>query len=157
MNRYLADERGFSGAGIAAFRGVTSLLPGIFGVLLAGRLTETYGRRRVAAIGMVLATSTQMVFFLGRGPTIWVAAAISVVASASSGLALATLGTELFPTEVRGTSNAFLLVVGVAGSATGLVLAGVLSDPVGGLGIAIAVCGIGAHVAAVHLVTWLPQ
>ncbi len=157
MNRYLADERGFSGAGIAAFRGVTSLLPGIFGVLLAGRLTETYGRRRVAAIGMVLATSTQMVFFLGRGPTIWVAAAISVVASASSGLALATLGTELFPTEVRGTSNAFLLVVGVAGSATGLVLAGVLSDPVGGLGIAIAVCGIGALVAAVLLVPWLPE
>jgi len=157
MNRYLSDERGFSGLDITVFRGVTSALPGIFGVLLAGRLTEKYGRRRVAAVAMFIATSTQMVFFLGRGPTIWVAATVSVVASAASGLALATLGTELFPTEVRGTSNALLLVVAVAGSAAGLVIAGVLSDPVGGLGVAIALCGIGSLLAAVLLVPLLPE
>lgn len=157
MNRFLADERGFSGLDITVFRGVTSALPGIFGVLLAGRLTETYGRRRVAAISMLIATSTQMVFFLGRGPTIWFAATVSVVASAASGLALATLGTELFPTEVRGTSNGMLVVVSVAGSALGLVIAGVLSDPVGGLGVAIALCGIGSLVAAVLLVPLLPE
>ncbi len=157
MNRFLADERGFSGLDITVFRAVTSAVPGIFGVLLAGRLTETYGRRRVAAVAMAVATSTQMVFFLGHGPTIWFAATVSVVASAASGLALATLGTELFPTEVRGTSNAFLLVVGVAGSATGLVLAGALSDPVGGLGIAIAICGVGSLVAAFLIVPRLPE
>ena len=35
---------------------------------------------------------------------------------------LGTVNTELFPTEVRGTSNGFLLVCGVAGSALGLLL-----------------------------------
>lgn len=157
MNRFLADERSFSGLDITVFRAVTSALPGIFGVLLAGRITEVYGRRRVAAVAMIVATSTQMVFFLGHGPTIWLAATVSVVASAASGLALATLGTELFPTEVRGTSNAFLLVVAVAGSATGLVLAGALSDPVGSLGAAIALCGIGSLLAAVLIVPRLPE
>ena len=156
-NRFLADERGFSGFDITVFRAVTSGLPGLFGVLLAGRLAESRGRRPLAAVAMVIATSTQMVFFLGRGPGVWVAATVSVVASACSGLALATLGTELFPTEVRGTSNAFLLVVGVSGSATGLVIAGVLSDPVGGLGPAIALCGIGSLIAAVFLVPLLPE
>jgi len=157
MNRYLADVRGFSGLDITVFRGVTSALPGIFGILLAGRITETYGRRRVAAAAMFVATGTQMVFFLERGPTIWVAATISVVASAAAGLALATLATELFPTEVRGTSNALLLMVAVAGSATGLVIAGAISDPVGGLGVAIALCGIGSLLAAVLLVPLLPE
>ena len=156
-NRFLTDARGFSGLDITVFRSVTSGLPGVLGILLAGRLAESRGRRPVAALAMLVATATQMAFFLGRGPVAWVAATVSVVAAASTGLALATLGTELFPTEVRGTSNALLLVVGVTGSAVGLVGAGLLSDPVGGLGRAIALCGIGSILAAILVVPRLPE
>jgi len=63
----------------------------------------------------------------------------------------------LFPTETRGTSNGFLLVAGVAGSATGLVLATQLRDVMGGLGPAIAICGIPTLIAAVLLVPRLPE
>lgn len=147
-NRFLADERSFSALDITMFRAVTSGVPGVFGILLAGRLADTRGRRPVALVALVVATSTQMVFFLSAGVVLWASATVSIVAAACAGLAIATLDAELFPTEVRGTSNALLLVVGVAGSAAGLLLAGGLSDPVGGLGPAIALCGIAALVAA---------
>ena len=64
---------------------------------------------------------------------------------------------ELFPTEVRGTANALLLVCSVAGSAVGLVLAGRSRDPIGDLGVAIAICGVAPLVAAVFLLRRLPE
>ena len=69
---------------------------------------------------------------------------------------LATLGAELFATEVRGTANAFLVGISVVGSAGGLVLAGQLSDHFGGIGRAIAFCGIASLVAA-FFVPALPE
>jgi MFS family permease len=64
---------------------------------------------------------------------------------------------ELFPTEVRGTSNAFLLIASVLGSVVGLVVAGQLSDSIGGLGKAIALCGIAPILAAIFLIPRLPE
>ncbi len=61
-----------------------------------------------------------MVFFLTGGSVIWVMSAISVLAAGAGGIALGTLDAELFPTEVRSTSNAMLSVVGVLGSVLGL-------------------------------------
>jgi MFS family permease len=156
-NRFLEDERGFSSSGVAGFRGITAGLPGLFGILLAGRLTETRGRRPVAAISLFIGTVCTIVFFLGHGAVLWIFATISIVAAAPAALAVGTLDAELFPTEVRGTSNALLLVAGVLGSALGLVLAGRLSDEVGGLGNAIALCGIAPLIAAVFLVPRLPE
>ena len=95
--------------------------PGLIGVLLAGRLAESRGRRPVAIVGLLVATAFQMVFFVANDDALlWVAPTIAIVAAACAGLALGTLDAELFPTETRGTSNGFLLVAGVAGSATGL-------------------------------------
>jgi hypothetical protein len=72
-------------------------------------------------------------------------------------LAVGTMDAEMFPTEVRGTSNALLLVAYVLGSVVGLVLAGQLSDSIGGLGNAIALCGIAPIIAAVFLLPRLPE
>ena len=111
----------------------------MIGVLLAGRLTESRGRRPVAVIGLLVATAFQMLFFVASDDAVlWVAPTIAIVAAACAGLALGTLDAELFPTETRGTSNGFLLVAGVAGSAVGLVVATQLRDAMGGLGPAIA-------------------
>jgi MFS family permease len=157
MNKYLEDDRGFSGTGIAIFRTVTTAVPGLVGLLVGGRLAEARGRRPVAAIFVAIATATQMVFFLAGGSLLWLMSATSVLASGAGGIALGTLDAELFPTEVRSTSNALLIVVSVLGSATGLLLAGALSDPLGGLGRAIALTGIGAFLAAVLVVPQLPE
>jgi MFS family permease len=157
-NRYLTHAHDFSNSDVAFFRSVTLGLPGLVGILLAGRLAESRGRRPVTVVGLLVATGFQMAFFLASADTVlWIAPTIAVVAAASAGLALGTLDAELFPTEVRGTSNAFLLVAGVAGSATGLVLATQLRDTMGGLGPAIAICGIPTLVAALVLVPRLPE
>jgi MFS family permease len=156
-NRFLEDERGFGSADVAGFRAITAGLPGLFGILLAGRITETRGRRPVAAVSLLVGTLCTMVFFLGDGAVLWIFATIAIVAAAPAALAIGTLDAELFPTEVRGTSNAGLLVASVLGSSLGLLIAGRLSDSVGGLGPAIALCGIAPLLAAVFLVPRLPE
>jgi predicted MFS family arabinose efflux permease len=156
-NRFLSDERGFSSSGIAGFRAVTAGFPGLFGILLAGRITETRGRRPVAALSLLVGTICTVVFFLGDGAVLWIFMTLAIVAAAPATLAIGTLDAELFPTETRGTSNALLLVTSVVGSAIGLVVAGGLSDSIGGLGNAIALCGIAPLVAAIFLVPRLPE
>jgi MFS family permease len=157
-NRYLTHAHDFSNSDVALFRTVTAGLPGIIGVLLASRLAESRGRRPVTIIGLLVATIFQGAFFLaGDNVILWITPVIAIVAAACAGLALGTLDAELFPTEVRGTSSGFILVSAVAGSAVGLVLATQLKDLVGGLGPAIALCGIASIVAAVFVVPRLPE
>jgi MFS family permease len=157
-NRYLTHAHSFSNSDVALFRTITLGLPGLVGILLAGRLAESRGRRPVTVVGLLVATGFQMAFFVASGGALlWIAPTIAVVAAASAGLALGTLDAELFPTEVRGTSNGFLLVAGVAGSAVGLVVATQLRDAMDGLGPAIAICGIPTLLAALVLVPRLPE
>jgi MFS family permease len=156
-NTYLTDVRHFSNSGIALFRTVTTGIPGLFGLLLGGRLAEVRGRRPIAAVALAIATATQMVFFLTSGPVIWFMSAASIIAASAGGIALGTLGTELFPTETRSTSNGLLGVIGVLGSALGFVLTGLLAGSKGELGRAIAFCGIASLFAAIFLVPRLPE
>lgn len=156
-NRFLRDERGFSNAAIAQFKGIANGIPGLIGIVLAGRLTETRGRRPVAVVGVLLGTVLTMVFFLGHGPVLWIASSLAIIASASGALSVGTMDAELFPTEIRGTANAMLLVCYVAGSAVGLVVAGTLADRLDDLGLAIALCGIAPIIAALLLLPRLPE
>ena len=155
-NRYLQDVRHFSGSGIVLLLAVTTVVPGIVGVVIARRLAERGRRRPLASIGLFVATATQMVFFLVGGPTLWVTSGLATLTGAVAGIVLATLAAELFATEVRGTANAFLVGISVIGSAGGLVAAGQLSHHVGGIGRAIALCGIASLVAA-FIVPALPE
>lgn len=157
MNRFLSDERGFSGFDIAVFRAVTTSLSGLLGLLIASRLIEMRGRKPVGGVGVVAGHSIQIVFFLASGALLWLSSAGSVFFAAGGGIALAALSAEVFPTEVRATSSALLTIVAVIGSATGLVLAGELSDPLGGLGNAIALLGIPAVLAVALIVPRLPE
>jgi MFS family permease len=156
-NRYLRREHDFLNSEVALFRTVTAGVPGVVGVVLGGRLAESRGRRPVTIAGLVIAAVFQMSFFLTGGWLLWIAPMIAIVAALAGGLALGALDTELFPTEVRGTSNGFLLVCGVAGAAVGLVLATSLTDTVGGLGPAIAICGVAPLAAALLVVPRLPE
>ncbi len=156
-NRFLSDDRGFSNLEVSAFRAVTNGVPGLLGVVVGGRLVESRGRRPVAVWAMALATIFQAAFFLSDGIWLWVLSAVAILGAAPASIAVGTLDAELFPTEVRGTSNALLLVCGVAGAVTGLLLSGFLADPLGGLGRAIALCGAAAMAAALLLAPRLPE
>ena len=156
-NRYLGHERGFSNSSIAAFKGITNGVPGLVGILLAGRLSESRGRRPVAIVGLLGGTLLTMGFFLGTGPILWITSSVAVIAAASGTLSVGTMDAELFPTEVRGTANAILLATGVTGSVVGLLVAGLLADQLHDLGLAIAFCGIAPIVAALVLLPRLPE
>jgi predicted MFS family arabinose efflux permease len=154
-NRYLADTRGYSGLDITIFRAITQGFPGLAGIAIGGRLAETRGRRPVAAIALFASTAAQMVFYLNGQVVLWVSSAAAILLGGIATPALGAFNGEMFPTEIRGTANAFLLVAGVAGSAVGLVVSGNLSDPLG-LGKALALTGV-ASLAASLLVLLLPE
>ncbi|HVW31790.1 MAG TPA: MFS transporter [Acidimicrobiia bacterium] len=154
-NRYLADSRGFSGLDITVFRAITQGFPGVAGVAIGGRLAETRGRRPVAAIALFTGTAAQMIFFLYGSAALWLSSSAAIVLGGIATPALGAFNGEMFPTEIRGTANAFLLVAGVAGSAAGLVLAGNLSDRIG-LGPALAWTGIASLIASLFVLR-LPE
>jgi MFS family permease len=154
-NRYLADSRGFSGLDITVFRAITQGFPGVAGVVIGGRLAETRGRRPVAATALFLGTLAQMVFFLYGSAALWLSSSAAIVLGGIAAPALGAFNGEMFPTEIRGTANAFLLVAGVAGSAVGLVLSGSLSGRIG-LGSALALTGIASLVASLFVLR-LPE
>lgn len=157
INVYLEDDRGFSGAGITLFRSVTQGLPALIGVLIGARLAETRGRKPLLSIGLACATLFTVAFYLSDGAALWITSAVGIVIVGTYGPAQGAFSTELFPTEVRGTSSAMLLVCGVSGSIVGLVAAGALSGPLGGIGRAVALLGIAPLVAALVLVPFLPE
>ncbi len=157
MNRYLTTEHDFTNTGVAVLRSVTAGVPGLVGLVVGGRLAETRGRRPVAIVGLGVAAIFQMGFFVSDGPLLWITPTIAIIATAGAGLALGTLSGELFPTEARGRSNGFLMVCGVSGSVVGLLVATQLEDVVGGLGPAIALCGLAPLAAALFVVPRLPE
>ncbi len=157
MNKYLTDIRGFSNTNIALFRAVTTAVPGLVGILLGGRLADARGRRPVAGIALALASGAQMIFFLTGGVTLWLTSATAIFLAGAGGIALGTLDAELFATEVRSTANAMLYVVGVLGATSGLLLAGGLSDQLGGIGRSVALTGIGSFLVALVVVPLLPE
>jgi MFS family permease len=154
-NDYLKDVRGFSGLDITIFRAITQGFPGLAGIAIGGRLAETRGRRPVAAIALFAGTAAQMIFFLYGDVVLWLSSATAIVLGGIAAPALGAFSGEMFPTEIRGTANAFLVVAGVAGAAVGLVLTGNLSDRLG-RGEAIALTGIASLVASL-LVLRLPE
>jgi MFS family permease len=154
-NDYLRDTRGFSGFDITVFRAITQGFPGLVGIAIGGRLAETRGRRPVAATALFFGTAAQMVFFLYGGVVLWLMSAVAIVLGGIAAPALGAFNGEMFPTEIRGTANAYLIVSGVAGSAAGLLFTGRLSDQIG-RGEAIALTGIASLVASL-LVLRLPE
>lgn len=156
-NRYLTDNRGFSNSRISLFRATTNGIPGLIGLVIGGRLAETRGRRPVAIVSMAIGAVVQMAFFLVSGGWLWVASTFAIVFAGGASIAIGTLDAEMFPTEVRATGNGLLLVCGVAGSIVGLLVAGNLADQLGGLGRAIALCGLAPLVAAIIVLPRLPE
>lgn len=157
MNRYLADVRGYSGGDILAIRAFTQGLPALFAIFIGGRMAESRGRKPIAGRATVIMGLTTAAFYLTGGGVMWATLLVSSVAGAFAGPAIAAFNTELFPTEVRGRAGAALLGIAVTGSAIGLLIAGLLADPLGSIGASIALTSIGAIIVGLFLVRLLPE
>jgi len=157
QNDFLKDERGFSAAQISLFTLVTSTPAGL-GVLLGGFLAEAKGRRPTGAIGLVLGTSLAALAFFSAGAGLWLLTLGGVVLGGMAVPALAVYGPELFGTHDRGRANGTIVTVGVAGSAVGLLLTGVLSDSMGGsVAPVLALLALGPLIVAGLVLTLYPE
>ncbi|MEX2393212.1 MAG: MFS transporter, partial [Actinomycetota bacterium] len=156
-NRYLGDERGFSGLGILIVRAVTQTLPAFGAAYLGGKWAETRGRKPIAIQGIIIGALFTAAFFWVGGPFLWIFLAIGTAGQSAAGPSLSAFSTELFPTEVRGTAGAGLTITGVMGSAAGLLLAGYLAEPLGSVGKAVAVTAIAPVIVALFLIRRLPE
>lgn len=153
---FLRDEHGFSSAQVTLYTMVTAT-PGGIGVIVGGRLADTRGRRLVGAIGTLGGAAMMTLTYQLTGNLIWATAILGSIIGGATVPALAVYGPELFPTALRARANGWIAVTGVAGSATGLVLAGRLRDHFDSYGPAIALLALGPLLVVVLVLTLYPE
>jgi MFS family permease len=156
LNEFLREDRGYTAAGITAFSILTNT-PGGIGIVVGGKLADLRGRRLVGAVATFVGTGATALMFLGSGWAMWAWSILGAVVGAAAVPALGVYGPELFPTSLRGRANGVIAGLGVAGGVLGLVLAGALADPLGGIGHAIAVLAVAPVVLAVLVLTAFPE
>jgi MFS family permease len=155
QNEFLKDERGFSASRIALFTVVTSTPVGL-GVMAGGRLADVRGRRIVAATGLLVGSLGTAIAFLAHGWPLWAWQLVGITIGGMTIPALGTYGPELFATRARGRANGIITIAGMAGSSTGLIVAGIASDHVG-LGKVLLALSAGPLIVAALVLTRYPE
>jgi MFS family permease len=156
QNDFLRHEHHFSATRLTIFTLLTSTPAGI-GILVGGRLADSRGRRVIGAFGVAAGTILTVISFQVGGPWLWITALLGTTVAATTIPALGVYGPELFPTTLRGLTSGIITLVGVLGSATGLVIAGRLNEHYGHYGPGIALVGIGPLVVAVLVLAFYPE
>jgi MFS family permease len=156
FNRFLKHERHYTGGGIALIQILTSTPAGI-GLLIGGVLADRRGRRAIATVSLLAGIALTVAIFYAYHWEMWLLSVTGIFVFAASGPALAVYGPELFPTSLRGRVNGIIGVAGLAGSAIGLVLAGVLTDHFDRVGPAMAILAIGPILLAVLVILFYPE
>jgi len=151
-NEYLDDELGWSAWLISLFI-LTTATPAGMGVFFGGRLADVFGRRRVGPPALVVGMCLVAALFWTSGAWVWVVGFAGTAIAGMYAPVAAVYGPELFPSAIRNRANGGITVVQIAGSALGLITAGVLSDHYGRLGVPMALLVAGPVAAAVLI--WL--
>jgi MFS family permease len=155
-NEFLRQDRGMTAATIAVFVLVTST-PATLGVVVGGRLADTRGRRVVAATAVVVGTVLTALSFGIRGPGMWLFATIGGIFTAALVPTITVYSPELFPTSLRGRTNAIIGAVAMGGSVVGLSAAGHLRDALGSFGMALGILALAPLATAVLILGWFPE
>lgn len=121
---------------------------GLGGLLLGRFLADRLGRRPTGALALVLLAGAASLTYSGSVPALLVGYPLAVLVGAMFGTPALALSTELFPTAVRASVAGWLVVAGVLGATSGLLLAGAIADAADSFATAIAaVCVPGALLA----------
>jgi putative MFS transporter len=99
---------------------------GIMGAIVAGRMSDRYGRRTMGAAFLFLSPLLTIWMYTATGWSIVPAWILETFFDIASGTILAAYSAELFPTSYRSTAGSALAVAGTTGGALGLFFEGVL-------------------------------
>jgi putative MFS transporter len=139
MNRYLDHDLGFSSAQILLFL-LLSSLPFMPMTAIGARQADIRGRKPVAVLCISAAAVAYAAIFLVQSPWVWPLGPLASTFAAPGYAAISVYSSELFPTRLRSTAGTVVHLIGVAGAAVGLLLAGQLGERFGtGHGLALLV------------------
>ncbi len=125
---------------------------GILGSIVAGRLSDRYGRRVMGATFSLLAALATIWMYLASGKSIVPAWILQVFFDVAASTILNAYSAELFPTSYRSTAGSALTVAGTTGGAIGLFLEGVLYKQTGSH--ATAICYLTIFWMLAPAITW---
>jgi MFS family permease len=129
---------------------------GIIGSIVAGRLSDRYGRRVMGAAFTILAPLLTIWMYTATGRSIVPAWILETFFDVAAFMILNAYSAELFPTSYRSTAGSALAVAGTTGGALGLYLEGVLYNFTGSH--ARAVCYLTVFWIISPLIMWfLPE
>jgi MFS family permease len=129
---------------------------GVVGNVIAGRLADRVGRRRVGFVFLALFPPIAWCFYNGPGwalPALWAALVFTLM---GANVIIRALSSELFPTAHRGTSTGILALTETIGAAGGLLVLGLLQQQGGGLAQLVPIISLGA-LAAGFVLLLLPE
>lgn len=146
MSKFLQSEHGYT-PGMVSGMFLAAGAFAIFGNVIAGRLSDRYGRRPTLLLALAVHCTAVVTFYNSSGallPLAWMLAifcyfAVEVVVGAVSG--------ELFPTSCRSTAASLRTITGVVAAAAGLFTEGLLFSLFGDHGSALSVMALSTLLA----------
>ena len=156
MSKYLQTTQGYSPGQVSLLFVVAGAVA-IFGNIIAGRVSDTVGRRPTLAVGMLVNCVALIAFYNSSGmllPLAWIAALFSffvveVIVNIISG--------ELFPTSCRSTAASMRTIFSVLAGAVGLAVEGSLYNWTGSHSAALSLMALSALLGLPVVLLWLRE
>ena len=129
---------------------------GVLGNVVGGRGSDRFGRRRVGAVGLLMAPLCAALFYNGPSFLLPLAFGLFIFGQSMGDLVIRAISAELFPTSHRGTSSGWLALVQSLGWFFGLSFVGIgtpSGTDVSSLAFASTLVGFASMAAAVCLLT----
>jgi len=155
-SKSLQEVHGYSPGSVAVlFLTVGVLAP--IGNVVAGRLADRFGRKRVMIVGMLVNSLSIALFYNTRGvwvPPVW---GLMLLTLTMVLILFAALGSELFPTSYRSTASGVRAVVATLGASLGLWVEGLLYPVAGSHATAITWMLVATPIAPLVIAFFLPE
>lgn len=123
--KYLQEAHGWSPGQVTELFFIGGAI-GILGNIIAGRLSDRFGRRTMGSLVYLLAPILTVWMYSTRGNLVIPLWIVELFFDTASSTIVIAYSAELFPTSYRATAGSALAVAGTTGGALGLFLEGML-------------------------------
>jgi MFS family permease len=128
--KFLQEAHGWSPGGVSRLFFLGGAL-GILGNIVAGRLSDRFGRRRMGSLFLLLAPCLTIWIYSTRSALVIPLWVVELFFDVAGGTIVTAYCVELFPTSYRSTAGSAFAVAGTSGGALGLFLEGILYRSLG--------------------------